>query len=102
MTQAIFYALLGGILFIMGLRTLLVAPHLVRKVLAANIMGSGVFLILIALADREGGAAPDPVPHAMVLTGIVVSISATTVALNLICRLKAETGREDLQETDDR
>ena len=64
-------------------------------------MSLGVFLMLIALANRQAGAEPDPVPHAMVLTGIVVSISATTVALNLICRLKAETGQEDLDDTDD-
>jgi multicomponent Na+:H+ antiporter subunit C len=57
----------------------------VRRILAINVMASGVFLVLIATARR--GSAPDPVPHALVLTGIVVAVSATGVALALARRL---------------
>jgi multicomponent Na+:H+ antiporter subunit C len=79
-------------LMALGLRGVLVRAHLIRQVLALNVMGSGVFLILIALAYRGIGAAPDPVPHALVLTGIVVAVSATALALALGRRL-AEDGR---------
>lgn len=79
------YALAGVALFGLGLVHLIVRTHVVRRVLAVNVMGSGVFLVLIALAKR-GPAGPDPVPQAMVLTGIVVAVSATAVALFLAMR----------------
>ncbi len=77
---------------------LFVHAHLVRKILALNILGSGVFLLLTGLARRSGGAEPDPVPHAMVLTGIVVAVSATAFALALARRVREETGRPYLPE----
>jgi multicomponent Na+:H+ antiporter subunit C len=62
------------------------APVL-KRIVAANLIGTGVFLILVALADRSTPAEPDPVPHALVLTGVVVSVSATALALGLARRL---------------
>jgi multicomponent Na+:H+ antiporter subunit C len=94
-TAATLYALGGVALVAIGLYGLIVRDHLVRKVLALNVMGSGVFLVLVGLADRTGGP-PDPVPHAMVLTGIVVAVSATAVALVLSVRVKSLTGRAAL------
>ena len=80
------YAPCGVLLFTVGLRGLVVLPHLVRRVLAFNVMGSGAFLFLVSLADRNA-PAPDPIPQALVLTGIVVSVSITALALALIRRL---------------
>lgn len=98
MSNVIFYALTGVGLFTLGLYALIVHVHLLRKILAINVMGSGVFLVLVALAARTQEAAPDPVPHAMVITGIVVAISATALALVLMLRVRAETGRAALPE----
>jgi len=98
MSHVSLYALVGVGLFTLGLYALIVHPHLLRKILALNVMGSGVFLILVALAARTQGARPDPVPHAMVITGIVVAISATALALALMLRVQAETGRAKLSE----
>jgi multicomponent Na+:H+ antiporter subunit C len=95
---AFLYALVGVGLFCLGLYALIVHAHLLRKILALNIMGSGVFLVLVALAKRTGNAIPDPVPHAMVITGIVVAVSATALALSLMLRVAAETGRAELPE----
>ncbi len=92
------YALVGTGLFTLGLFALIVHRHLLRKILAINVMGSGVFLVLVALAARTQGATPDPVPHAMVLTGIVIAVSATALALVLMLRVQAETGRAELPE----
>jgi multicomponent Na+:H+ antiporter subunit C len=50
-------------------------------------MGAGVFHVLIAVAYRGIETIPDPVPHALVLTGIVVAVSATALALTLGLRL---------------
>ena len=97
MTLANLFALVGVGLFSLGLYTLIVQPHLLRKILAINIMGSGVFLVLVALAKRAGDQ-PDPVPHAMVITGIVVAVSATAMALALMLKLTVQTGRAELPD----
>jgi len=98
MSPPFFYALVGIGLFTLGLYALIIHTHLLRKILAINVMGSGVFLVLVALAARTPGATPDPVPHAMVITGIVVAVSATALALALMVRVRAETGRAELPE----
>ncbi len=98
MISAFFFALVGVGLFSLGLYALIVYAHLLRKILALNVMGSGIFLVLVALARRTGGAPPDAVPHAMVITGIVVAVSATALALTLMLRVAAETGRTELHD----
>ena len=94
MTVQLLYALVGAMLMALGLRAVLVRANLIRQLLALNVMGAGVFLILIALAYRGIGVAPDPVPHALVLTGIVVAVSATALALALGRRLAEDGGGE--------
>ncbi|MFN4261541.1 MAG: sodium:proton antiporter [Gemmataceae bacterium] len=91
MSLAIWYALVGVVLFAIGLYGLIIREQMLRKILALNIMGSSVFLLLVAVADRRPGRPPDPVPHAMVLTGIVVAVSATALALALARRLPARS-----------
>ncbi|HBQ44796.1 MAG TPA: Na+/H+ antiporter subunit C [Thiomicrospira sp.] len=97
MTPALLYALVGTVLFTLGLYGLILHSHLLRKILAVNILGSGVFLVMVALADRTGGV-PDAVPHAMVITGIVVAVSATALALALMLQVNAATGQAILPE----
>ncbi len=105
MTPETLYAVGGGGLFILGLLGTLGRDHLIWKVLGVNFMGSGVFLVLVAAAPRLEADAADPVPQAMVLTGIVVAVSATAVALGMALRVAARTGApylpEDLPETED-
>jgi multicomponent Na+:H+ antiporter subunit C len=84
------YGLTGCVVVALGLRAALLQPALLQRIVAVNVMGSGVFLMLIAAAYRGPGVAPDPVPHALVLTGIVVAVSATALALALVRRLDAE------------
>ena len=61
-------------------------------------LGSGVFLMfgIIARKGAAAGFAADPVPQAMVITGIVVAFSATALAVALLLRLFQETGRTTL------
>jgi multicomponent Na+:H+ antiporter subunit C len=92
------YALAGIALFGLGLHGLIARAHLVAKILALNVMSAGVFMLLIAIAAR--GDSADPVPHALVLTGIVVAVSATALALVLVVRVRAVTGQTRLPETD--
>lgn len=96
MSGAALYALAGVALVGLGLYGLSVQAHLLRKLLAINILGSGVFLVLVSLGIRPG-TLPDPVPHAMVITGIVVAVSATALGLVLMLRVVAATGRPTLE-----
>jgi multicomponent Na+:H+ antiporter subunit C len=89
-TSPMMYALVGVALFVIGSAGVILHAHMLRKVLAFNVMGSGTFLVLVGLAQRDG--ALDYVPHAMVLTGIVVSVAATALALALSRRLLNMTG----------
>jgi multicomponent Na+:H+ antiporter subunit C len=98
MTTGMLFAIIGGALFAMGAGGVLLHEHLLRRILAFNVMGSGAFLVLVGLAQRDGAA--DPVPQAMVLTGIVVSVAATALALALLRRLHALDGRTDLSSPD--
>ncbi len=98
MSVAFHYALVGVGLFSLGLYALIVHAQLLRKILAINVMGSGVFLLLVALATRGGDAPPDAVAQAMVITGSVVAVSATALALTLMLKLSAETGQAELPD----
>lgn len=93
MSSAAVFSLAGIGLFLLGLRALLLQPQLLHRILGFNVMGSGVFLVLVAPA----GAA-DPIPQAMVITGIVVAVSATALALNLMLKVADATGRDRLDD----
>ncbi|MFN4342042.1 MAG: NADH-quinone oxidoreductase subunit K [Azonexus sp.] len=99
MTSGLLFALAGAALFALGVGGVVVINHLLRRILAFNLMGSGAFLVLVGLAQRNG--LPDPVPQAMVLTGIVVAVAATALALALTRKLHALTGRLELPEDAD-
>lgn len=82
------YGLLGIALAGLGLHAALLQHDTIRRILAVNLLGVGVFLILIATAYMGPDDAADPVPHALVLTGIVVAVAATALALALQRRLE--------------
>lgn len=100
MSLALLYGLAGIVLVTMGLYAALAARHVLRRLLGLNVLGSGVFMMLVALASRTTEIAdrPDPVPHAMVLTGIVVAVSATALALALLRRMHRHDGSARLPE----
>lgn len=88
------FAFTGVALFALGVAGVVLIGHLLRRILALNLMGSGSFLVLVGLAQRND--VPDPVPQAMVLTGIVVAVATTALALVLTRKLNALTGRIEL------
>ena len=77
-------------------------PQPLRKILAFNVLGSGVFLLFGVIARRgaAAGLGADPVPQALVITGIVVAFSATAMAVALLLRLFKETGQATLAADD--
>jgi len=99
MSAATLFGLCGAALVGLGLFGLIVHPQLLRKILAFNLLGGGVFL-LFGIVARRGAAAGmggDPVPQALVITGLVVAFSATALAVALLLRLSQETGQATLR-----
>jgi multicomponent Na+:H+ antiporter subunit C len=77
---------LGAFLFALGLAAFIGRRHPLWKVMALNITASGVSVLLLTLPAPAYGRV-DPVSQAMVLTGIVIMVAATALALALIVRL---------------
>lgn len=94
MTTAALYLGMGLLLWVIGLHGLCSQDHPIRRLIAINIMGSGVFMVLVSLARR--GDVIDPLPHALVVTGLVVAVSATAFALRL-----AAPGHEQVRTQED-
>lgn len=86
MSGGLVFATAGALLFALGAAGMIAQGHLLRRIMGFNLLGSGAFLVMVGLAQRDG--LPDPVPQAMVLTGIVVSVAATAVALALVRALQ--------------
>lgn len=89
-----FFALTGAILTGLGVYGLMAQAHLLRRVIAFNIIGSGLFLFFGAAGARGAGA--DPIPQALIITGIVVALSASALAVALVVALARSTGRATL------
>ncbi len=87
-------------IFGVGLYTLIVARHLLRQLMALKVMGSAVFLVLVVAAGSIDGAL-DGIPKALVLTGIVVAVSAIAFALALVVRLAEVSGSISLDAAED-
>jgi multicomponent Na+:H+ antiporter subunit C len=93
----------GAALVALGLYGLVVQAAVLRKILAFNLLGAGVFLLFGVVARRgaAAGLAADPVPQAMVITGLVVAFAATALAIAMALRMHQITGAATLAEPAD-
>ena len=89
MSTVTLFGLCAAALVGLGLYGALTHPQPLRKLIAFNLLGSGVFLLFGAIARRgaAAGMGGDPVPQALLITGIVVAFSATALAVALLLRL---------------
>lgn len=103
------YYFFAIILFIIGFHTMLTHNNLIKKVIGMNIMETAIFLFFVATGYVYGGRAPiiepgvsqvyvNPLPSALILTGIVVAVSVTAYALSLIVKLYKHYGTIDAEE----
>ncbi|MEX2497678.1 MAG: cation:proton antiporter subunit C [Wenzhouxiangellaceae bacterium] len=99
MTAVVPLAATAGLLFAIGLYGMIGRTGLIHRLLGANIMASAIFLFLVVLSTRGIEASADPVPQAMVLTGIVISVCITAFALGLIRYLRVMTGEDELRRS---
>ena len=99
------------VLFGIGFSTLLFHQNLIKKIIGFNIMDTAIYLFLAAkgyIADSDPAIITDgildaskyvnPLPGALVLTGIVVSVSVTAFSLALVLRLYEKYGTMHMDE----
>jgi multicomponent Na+:H+ antiporter subunit C len=98
MSAAAVFGLCAAVAAGLGLYGVITNPQPLRKILAFNLLGSGVFLFFGVIARRgaAAGFGGDPILQALVITGIVVAFSATALAIALLLRLLQTTGSTTL------
>ena len=101
---------LAVLLFFIGALIVLNKSNLFKKLIGINIMESSIFIMFIGGGYIRGAAVPmfnaahpqsayiNPLPSALMLTGIVVSVSVTAFALALILRLYKSYGSTDVRQ----
>lgn len=106
-----FEEIISVILFAIGFTTLMISKNLIKKIIGLNIMDTAVYLFLASKGYITGASAPiivngntdasnyiNPIPSALVLTGIVVSVSVTAVLLAITMRLYRRYHTLDIDE----
>lgn len=99
----------SAVLFCIGLYAVIAKNNLIKKFMGLNIMETAVFAFIIALGVVRGGDAPimgpgahppftNPLPQSLILTGIVVAVSTTALALSLIIRIYRQCGTIEADE----
>jgi len=103
------------LLMMIGLYGVIAKPNLIKQAIALGLFQTGIFLYYISMAVIDGGTAPiwttiehgaqkfqgpydNPLPHVLILTAIVVSVSVLAVALALIINIKRSYGTIEADE----
>ena len=96
-----------------GIYAVVTKENLIKKVIGLIVLTNGIHMFLISLGYRTGGIAPimsmtnpnifsmlsvDPLPQAMVLTSIVISLSISALALSIIMRVYRTFGTIDTRK----
>lgn len=103
--------IIGVILMLIGVYGLLTNKHIIKMILAINILEVGLNLFIIAVGYSENKIVPiitketmgatnysDPLPQALVLTAIVIGVGTTAILLSIARKLYQQYGTFDLTE----
>lgn len=101
-------------LMMLGFYVLIVHGNLVKKLVGLGIFQTSVFVLFISIGKVSGGTAPilaegytlysNPLPHVLMLTGIVVGVATTALGLALVVRINEAYGtveEEDIHTQDE-
>ena len=99
------------ILFFLGLFGLLIHRHILRIFISISIMEIAIFLFFIGNTFNKGFTAPilgdghtafsamnDPIPHALVLTAIVIGMAVFALGVSFAIEYFKLTGKTDINE----
>jgi len=105
-----YFYFIAIVLFMVGFHTMLTHSNLIKKVIAMNIMDTSVFLMMVAVGYIHGAKPPimdsaqpeglyiNPLPSALIITGIIVAVSITAFALSLVVKIYQYYGTIDADE----
>jgi multicomponent Na+:H+ antiporter subunit C len=97
-------------LMMIGFYAMIGKRNLVKKLIGLNIFQTAIILLFVSAGVKDGGKIPilnkyevlekgidvatvvNPLPHVLMLTAIVVSVSVTGVALAILLRIYREYG----------
>jgi len=97
------------VLLVIGLQGMLLKKNLMKKLVGMNVFQSAIILLFIVQGFKTNATVPiydpalgtdptryiNPIPHALMLTAIVVSVATTGVGLALLIRIHARFGTID-------
>ncbi len=100
------------LLIMLGLYGILTNRNIIKIIISLNIFEVGLNLFIVSLAYVEGGIDPiltshsasstlsfvDPLPHALVLTAIVIGVGTTALGLAFAKKIHAKYGTYELDE----
>ena len=96
------------LIFVGGLYMVVTSRHILKRILGINVMGAGVFYFLVSIGNVENGFPPilgaeevlfiNPLPSALILTGIVVVVSITVYSLSLAIKIYELYGSLDQKD----
>lgn len=100
------------ILMLIGIYGLLTHKNVIKIIIALNVFEIGLNLFIISIAYIKDGKAPilteainstafnfvDPLPHALVLTAIVIGVGTTALGLAIARKLYQQYGTFDLDK----
>lgn len=99
------------ILFFLGIYGMIMCRNYMKKLMSMNIMQVAVIFFFLCLGQKDGGTLPilqtgltnpdlyvNPLPHALMLTAIVVSLGTTGVAIALLLRIRENYGTVEEEE----
>ncbi len=96
-----------GVIFAVSVY-LFLSRSFIRVILGTLLISHGVHLLLVTMAKLQQGAPPilhigadrftDPLPHALVLTAIVISFGVTSFLLVLAYRMYQVYQTDDLEK----
>lgn len=99
------------LLMMAGFYTVISRGNLLKKIAGLNIFQTSVFIMYISIGYIDEGTTPiiaegftqypNPLPHALILTAIVVGVSTTALGLALIVRIKEAYGTIEEDEIHD-
>jgi len=95
------------VLVVCGVYMLIARRNYLRMIAGLYLFQSSIILFFILIAARRdatvpivggaGNAQANPLPHALMLTAIVVGVATLGVALAILRRMRAESGSIDEQ-----
>ena len=93
--------MLTFVLLAIGIYGMVVCSNYMKKLMCMNILQVSIIFFFLTFGQKEGGTLPvaltevlqaeeyiNPVPHALMLTAIVVSLGVTGVGLALLMKIR--------------